>query len=907
MIGSLLVCAACSGPDIRPDSINRAAQDSAPRRDLTAECIFDTSLGEYGTLVCEDGTRAAHAVAPRAIFDPKVGGMFPCEFSDDEDGSVRMSCRDAQVRLDGSCESFDGDLMAYSPAIGEALFRAGCTEISGALVVTLADDLEQYSRLEAIGGGLYLIGNPALKNVSGLSGLRAIGGDLTIELNPALSDLGALAGLRSVSKTLRVAGNTALGSLDGLANLKHIGEALHVVGQPRLGNERVHALLKLAQDKAGSMIWGNEALTARLGGESCGVEDQSGGRVLVCEDHLFMPLSDSQEVSARASAARSFCRPSVDKAQGFRCAETPLPANGSCEVFAGDFKIAHPLDLIALSRAGCATIDGNLSIESPHALAELAGLSQLKEITGTLKIANNARLGGLRGLGALETIGRDLTVRDNASLRSLAGLTSLKSKIRSLSITRNMGLVTLDGFADIESIERFFYVDYNPNLRSLQGLSGVDMRRLKSVSVEHNLQLKDLRGLEGLASTLTPALSRLRIAGNNSLGSMKGLERLESVGKLDIEDNAALLSLDGLEGLRSVRERLVIRQNPALRDIDALSGLEGLESVMIHANRSLPTEDIQRWVATFKPERVTLTPTITHNAGADTTVCRLEGDGRTLRLICDGETHTELSIPDGYAQVDPNFDLDTCEVSEAQGAVRQVSCGGEAWGTLPARCDLWVGSARNKKVIWVAAQAGCAVIDGSVRVDFPTPEAHFAGLQKIRSISGNLGTDPFESDEYSRKEPLSTGADFAQFSGLQELNGYLLLIATEMRDLSAFSQLRILHGKLFLDRNERLISTKGLNNVRLIGKGLLVIHNPKLKALEGFESLESVGGLSIAVNRSLKELGALESLRSIRGDVSFSDNPRLSECAARKWLEGRTGDHGVRLLGLNKKLGCPKP
>ncbi len=99
------------------------------------------------------------------------------------------------------------------------------------------------------------------------------------------------------------------------------------------------------------------------------------------------------------------------------------------------------------------------------------------------------------------------------------------------------------------------------------------------------IDVRDSAGLERLSHCATvdgdvtisaPDLERL-----------SGLERLERVdGRLAIQANPELASLDGLEGLASVRT-LVVAGNPALRDITALRGVATLGSAALVDNPQL--------------------------------------------------------------------------------------------------------------------------------------------------------------------------------------------------------------------------------------------------------------------------------------------------------------------------------
>ena len=101
--------------------------------------------------------------------------------------------------------------------------EANCTHVLNELVVAglRAPTLAALHRLTHVGGSLIIIGNPELRNLSGLSALEYIGG-LTIAGNEVLSRLDGLASLRTVG-SVAVQGNERLLDARGLCDAAIIG------------------------------------------------------------------------------------------------------------------------------------------------------------------------------------------------------------------------------------------------------------------------------------------------------------------------------------------------------------------------------------------------------------------------------------------------------------------------------------------------------------------------------------------------------------------------------------------------------------------------------------------------------------------------------------------------------------
>ncbi len=95
----------------------------------------------------------------------------------------------------------------------------------------------------------------------------------------------------------------------------------------------------------------------------------------------------------------------------------------------------------------------------------------------------------------------------------------------------------------------------------------------------------DITDLSGL-STLTNILDQLEIQGNPMLTSLRGLDNITSIGSLFLYDNDLLETLDDLEGLRTITNRPVLKDdnnsssgtisiysNPNLKSIEILGNL----------------------------------------------------------------------------------------------------------------------------------------------------------------------------------------------------------------------------------------------------------------------------------------------------------------------------------------------
>ena len=92
-------------------------------------------------------------------------------------------------------------------------------------------------------------------------------------------------------------------------------------------------------------------------------------------------------------------------------------------------------------------------------------------------------------------------------------------------------------------------------------------------------EVTDLSGL----STINRVTGALNIYGTR-LTSLRGLENLEQVGLLELNNNDMLLNLSGLSGLTTIDSDLLIRSNLGLRSLTGLEGLTNVTSLGVYEN-----------------------------------------------------------------------------------------------------------------------------------------------------------------------------------------------------------------------------------------------------------------------------------------------------------------------------------
>jgi hypothetical protein len=247
---------------------------------------------------------------------------------------------------------------------------------------------------------------------------------------------------------------------------------------------------------------------------------------------------------------------------------------------------------------------------SDSGVTTLAGLDALRTVGGALSIQRNGALTTLAGLGALAHAGR-VSIFENKVLGAVAGLDALVDLRGALSIERNPVLDSVGGFRLLRDAEDVFIED-NPKLRSIT-IGGSSAALRGDLVVQKNPLLRRIGGEAGfgridgeLILVELPLLDE--VSGLNSITEIGGganvydtglrdlsaLRGLRSLGEnpktdrhyLEVNDNAALLTLDGI-GAPSYRlGTLGISGNPRLTSTAGLAHLRSASTLVVIANNA---------------------------------------------------------------------------------------------------------------------------------------------------------------------------------------------------------------------------------------------------------------------------------------------------------------------------------
>lgn len=236
---------------------------------------------------------------------------------------------------------------------------------------------------------------------------------------------------------------------------------------------------------------------------------------------------------------------------------------------------------------------GNLIISSDDDVANVKAAGYTHIVEGGLSIAGYSGnvITSLEGLESLIEI--DHLIIHSTSIPNLKGLENLKKIKNGMNVIRASSLETMDELSNLEYLGGEIFFGENPDLNNFDGLKNAEIRDMYAVTITDNQMLVSIKGLEGLVSTE----SDINIGNNPNLANLQGLHNLEEVGwqlslnrlyslknleglsslkvvkNIGMYGNSRITTLDGIESLHTIRERLRITNNTALIDFCAISDL----------------------------------------------------------------------------------------------------------------------------------------------------------------------------------------------------------------------------------------------------------------------------------------------------------------------------------------------
>ena len=230
--------------------------------------------------------------------------------------------------------------------------------------------------------------------------------------------------------------------------------------------------------------------------------------------------------------------------------------------------------------------------------------------------------------------------------------------------------------------------------------------------------------------------------------------------------------------------------------------------------------------------------------------------------------------------------------------------------------------------------AGCEVIDGDLQissfVNEPDPVIDLSPLISLREVTSSLfiqntlvtSTEGLNNLEKTKRLIITDNSRLQQINALEHLETQLevlvLITNPQLQSLASLSGVRdsvqtivitgnhslknidglegiTYVGGLDMIGNRNIENLNGFQNIKNIGRSLLLVDNNKLQNMSGFSSLESIVKDCIIVDHEeLQNINGLGKLKSVGGAMVLFNNNKLTN------INGLSGLESVESLQIRK-------
>lgn len=568
----------------------------------------------------------------------------------------------------------------------------------------------------------------------------------------------------------------------------------------------------------------------------------------------------------------------------------------------GDAATPHPPEMLgalaALERVGGAlTIDKIAGITSPK-------LSALKSVGGSLQLINLPNLVDLAGLESLTQVQGQLMVARNGVLDNMDALGAVNQAAEVL-ILENPQLRRIGGLGSLSEVSGRLKLSKNPKIATLAGLEQVS--RVGGLVLENNDLLADLSAL----AKLTFVELDLLLVGNPALASLQGLNAILQVPpRVEIENNIALLDLDGLSGLAAPGDKTIIRiaNNPRLSKLGPWSHwIDGLGELHVISNPVLST------LAGLENLRSIGSLTL-HGPDRLANLQELAQLSRVSGRLSIGARDAWTGI-EGLPALAELGELEVVAMSQLDQLRR--------FETVPKIHSLRLFMLPELPNL--RSFAAFTELEGDLWLDQLDALPDLGGLEKLKKIGGRLvlskvnaikNLAPLAQLEEAGSVIIAENAALENLNGLEALKtltqvegGLCLHRNPQMTEFNALSNMTTVAGSYTLTENPLLLNVDGVSGLTSIGASLWIDGSPKVETLAPFTTLRTIGGRawsfddscpSVLASRefseqvqpyhgymgievrmmNIKDLKGFENVETIKGGISIKENPELLKLEA---------------------------
>jgi hypothetical protein len=123
---------------------------------------------------------------------------------------------------------------------------------------------------------------------------------------------------------------------------------------------------------------------------------------------------------------------------------------------------------------------------------------------------------------------------------------------------------------------------------------------------------------------------------------------------------------------------------------------------------------------------------------------------------------------------------------------------------------------------------------------------------------------------------LDTAADFAALSGVNCIDGDLMIVGTSLAAFPEVASLETITGSIIVAGNSPLVSLDGFPNLTKVGRRYVVQGNDSLVDIAAIGRLERVDLIAIVGNDDLVDLSGFETFTSLDGGLEIANNNSLT-------------------------------
>lgn len=430
------------------------------------------------------------------------------------------------------CDVVQGDLIINGTNITNLDALIVLESIQGNLIISETNlvNLNGLESLTSISGAISIENNNLLENMWGLSSVAGSINFFYVDSNPMLTSLG-IENITEIESFLTIINNNSLIDLSGLNNISNVGSQIQASG---------NQVVTISNNTSLESLDGLEALATINNGSLAIISNPV---LTTIEGIANLNPASVQEIAI------------INNAQLSECAIATV-----CAVLADEDKTLQ----IAGNSNGCLNVS-----EVEDACDAVTDICPPGDVIFTNQAQVDAFL--FQYPDCTEINGNVIVNGEDSSITSLEGLVNLETITGNLSIL-STNVQNLDDLANLTGTLNGIGIANNSQLNDISGLGGITQVNREFI-VTNNETLEDLEGLN-----LT------------NIGSGVSDAELESQLVLNISANANMTSLNGLESLVSLNNRmLIIANNAQLTDIAAIENIDPatVGGIYILGNESL--------------------------------------------------------------------------------------------------------------------------------------------------------------------------------------------------------------------------------------------------------------------------------------------------------------------------------